>query len=168
MLQTFSKDLKTIKIFRRKIENALDVRITINDKVIIESKKDDAFSEYRASKVLEALDSGFNITSAILLADEDYMLEKINIKRYARQSRLKTILGRVIGKQGKALKLLSSFTNCKFAIEGYNVSIIGKAEDIETAIASLRKLIGGAPHSKVYAYLERNNALKKEDEDEVI
>jgi ribosomal RNA assembly protein len=166
MKEIFVDDLRKIKKFKNKVEKALNVKLTIDDKISIESKADDAFSEYMTERVLEALSFNFKIGDALKLKDEDYMFEKINIKSYARQSRWKTVLGRLIGKRGKAIKTFSMLSDCSIQIKDYDVALIGSAEDMDLAMLALMKLIRGSPHAKVYAFLERNRVLKRIERNE--
>jgi KH domain-containing protein len=166
MQEVFINNLKKIRKLKNKLEKALKIKLIVNNKVEIESKEDDAFSEYLAGKVIEALSFGFQLTDALQLGSEEFMFEKINIKKYVRPSRLKTVLGRIIGKRGKFLKTFTILSDCGIQIKDYTIALIGRAEDIDIAMGALMKLIRGSPHPKVYAFLERNKALKREKIDE--
>lgn len=171
MEELLIKNLGKIRKLKRRLESALNANLIFSgEKVSIESKKDDALAEYYGEKILEALDFGFDFASAIQLKKEDFMFEKIHIKDYVRQSRLRAVRGRIIGKEGRAIKVLSQLADCRMKIFDYDVGVIGKTEDVDVCILALKKLIGGAPHSKVYAFLERSKVLKRErlDADEDI
>jgi ribosomal RNA assembly protein len=171
MIEFFIKNIRKIKKFKNKLERALNAKIIISaDKAIIESKSDDAMSEYLGQKVVEAFDLGFDFNSAIQLKSEDFMIEKINLKGHARHSRLRMIKSRVIGHGGGALKTISHLSDCKMQLSDSELSVIGRIEDVDVCILALHKLIGGAPHSKVYAFLERSRTIRQEklDRDEDI
>ena len=161
----FIKEIGRIKKAQKELEKALDVKLTFaKDGIRIEGKEE--FNEYIALQAIEALNMGFNVKSAIKLKDPDYMLEIINIKKHTRPSRLVTIKGRLIGKEGKALVTLSELTGCDLRIKDYDLGIIGKTSDIKFAVNALVNLIHGSPHSNVYSYLEKSRPLREIREDE--
>ncbi|MEM2956298.1 MAG: KH domain-containing protein [Candidatus Pacearchaeota archaeon] len=166
MEEIFIRSPGKLRKLKNKIEKTLDISIKIEkESVIIKSKQENMLSEYVAKKIIEAIDFGFDFDEVVQLKEEDCMFEKINLKDYVRQSRLKDVLGRIIGKKGKAIRTLSDLSDCFIKIKGHNIAIIGKTEDVKTALLSLKKLIRGAPHSKVYAYLERGRRLRSHEED---
>ena len=161
----YIKELGRVKKVKREIERALNVKLTITSNGI-EISDDQGMNTYVALKVLEAVDMGFQIQSALKLQNEDTMFEKISIKQHARPSRLSTIKGRLIGKKGKALATLSELTGCDMKIQDYEIGLIGKTSDLKFAINALINLIHGSPHSNVYAYLEKSRHLREVREDE--
>jgi len=163
MERVFINEIKKMKRARDEIEEALGVRINLVDgEVEIESKEEDGMAEYFAKKILEAIDFGFKPQAAMQLKSEDYMFEKISIKDYARASRLQTIKGRIIGKEGRAKGVIEELTDCTMHIKDYNVGIIGKTCDVDVALNAVRNMILGLPHAKIYAYLEKSRKLRKE------
>ena len=162
------EQMSRIRKLKANLEKSLKVNLTFNkDNVEIESKNDDAYNEYLAVSVLEALDLGFDLNSALSLKNENYMIEKIPIKNYVRPSRMKSVLGRVIGERGRTKQVISEMTGCAVSIKDYTISIIGDTEDVSLARHAVQSLIRGAPHSNVYAYLERNRRLKRIKEEDI-
>ena len=161
----FVKEIGRIKKAKSAIEKALDVKLNITKSGIeIEGKEE--YNEYIALRVVEALNLGFKVPEALKLRNENYMLEIINMKKHTRPSRLSTIKGRIIGKEGKSLTVLSELTNCDIRIKDYDVGIIGETFEIKFAVNALLSLIHGSPHSSVYAYLEKSKPLREMKEDE--
>ncbi len=145
---------KVPRIIKNKdrLENELNIKIEINGKEIkIEGKPEE---EYLAEKVLEALDFGFPLQEALSIQKEDLFFETINIKDYTTQKNFERIRGRVIGKEGKALKTISSLGNCSIEILGNKIGIIGDSENIKRVEEACKLLIKGTKHGNVYAYLE--------------
>jgi ribosomal RNA assembly protein len=152
-----------LKRFRRQIEKALDVEITFEgDTAKIEG---DSFGEYTALSVIEALNYGFDLATAMQLKHEDYMMEKINLKQLARPSRLSTIKGRIIGLKGKTKKLIAQLSDCEIAVKDSIIAIIGATSDVDVVLRALKSLIQGSPHSSIYAFLEKNRKIRKEKVD---
>jgi len=149
-----------VKKFRKSLEKSLNVKITVeNDIAEIEGE---GYEEYIALHVIDALNFGFEFNAAMQLKHEDYMLEKINLKKLARPSRLATIKGRIIGLKGKTKSLISELSGCDLAVKDSTVAIIGNTEDVDVAKKAVTSLIQGSPHSSVYAFLEKSRKIRKE------
>jgi len=162
MEKIFIEKLGKVIKYKKDIEKLLKVTLkTTSEGVEIESKSDDAYSEFIAKSVVEALNSGFSLESALKLRNEDYMMQTISVKSHARPQRIKTIIGRLIGEKGRTKEIIAEMTGCDIAIHDYNVSVIGDTEDVELAAHAIRSLIQGSPHASVYAYLERNRKFRK-------
>ena len=139
---------------RKKLEQELGVKITNKGKeVSIKCKPED---EYIAEKVFEALDFGFPFSSVILIKEEDFVLEIINIKDYTNRKDLDRIRARIIGKKGKTLKTLNGLTKCYFEIKDNQIGIIGDPEYIKNAEEAIISIIKGAKQSNVYTRLEKH------------
>lgn len=140
---------------RKKLEAELNVKITNqgND-VSIEGSPED---EYVAEKVLDALNLGFPLSTALLLKkEEDYIFEIIHIKDHTTRHDLERIRARIIGTKGGTLATLAQLTKCFFEIKDNNIGIIGDAEYMQNAQEAVISLIRGAKQSNVYTGLERN------------
>ena len=138
---------------RKKLEETLKVKITNRGKeVYIDGK---AEKEYLAEKVIEALNFGFPYATALLLKNPDFTFEKINIKEYTKSHNLKNVRGRIIGRDGRALKTLSNLTECFLEIKDNEVGVIGDSEKIHSAQEAVTLLAQGSKHGSVYSHLER-------------
>ncbi len=147
-----SEKLPRILKNKKRLESKLNVKITNKgQEVSIEGKPED---EYTAEKVIDAINFGFPFSDALLIKDEDAMLEIINIKEHTKRSDLKSIRARIIGRQGKTLRTLCKLTNCCFEIKDNEVGIIGSPESIKNAQEAIIRLIKGSKQSNVYKLLE--------------
>ena len=113
-------------------------------------------NEYVAEKVIEALEFGFPFSVALLVKEEDFMLEVLNIKDHTRRKDLEKVRARIIGKEGKTLRTLLELTKCHFEIKGNSVGIIGDPEHMRIATEAMIYLIHGSKHANVYAFLEKH------------
>ncbi len=139
---------------KRRLESKLKVKITNKgQEVSIDGKPED---EYTAEKVIDALNFGFPFSDALLIKDEDYMLEIINIKDHTRRKDLASVRARIIGKGGKTLKTLCKLTRCCFEIKDNEVGIIGSPEHIKNAQEAVTSIIRGSKQSNIYKFLESN------------
>jgi ribosomal RNA assembly protein len=149
---------KIIRIIKNKgnLEEELNVNISINgNEITISGEPED---EYIAERVIEALDFGFPFSAALEIKKEDILFEILNIKECTSQKNFERVRGRVIGKEGKALKTISSLSDCHIELSGNKVGIIGDAENIRTVEEACKLLIKGSKHANVYAYLEKHKA----------
>ena len=155
MKKLFVSKVRKISQNKNELEKNLDVKISISGRNVSISGKE--IDEYFASRVIEALDYPFLPEDALLLKDENYMMEVIGIKDHTRRKDFSVIRGRIIGTQGKTLKVLGDLTGCEIVVEDNNVAIIGKAEHILDAVQAVISLIQGSKQGNVYARLEHRN-----------
>ncbi len=154
MKKIISDKIARIVKGRKKLEEGLNVKIRNRGKeVYIEGTPEE---EYIAEKVIEALNFGFPFKVAMLIKDEDFVFEVINIKDYTRRKDLERVRARIIGKSGKTIKTLRQLTKCYFEVKDNQVGIIGDSEYIENAQEAIISIIRGAKQSNVYAYLEKH------------
>ena len=139
---------------KRKLEKILNVKITNRGKEITISGEPE--DEYIAEKVIDAINFGFPFSSAILIKEQGFIFEILNIKKYTRRKDLERIRARIIGKKGKTLSTLSQLTKCDFELKDNRVGIIGDPEYIKNAQEAITQLIKGAKQGNVYAYLEKH------------
>jgi ribosomal RNA assembly protein len=151
----------------KKLEQAFDISLTISktDGIIAATvkskKKDEAFNEYTAMNVLEALAFGFDQEAALQLRDPDFMFRRIDIKAYVKGARVSVIKGRIIGLGGKTKRTLEIISECDVVIREHSVGVIGRAENVDIASQAILALIRGAPTPRVFNSLERNMAKIK-------
>jgi len=138
---------------RKKLEEKLDVKIENRGKEIFVTGNPE--NEYIALKVIQALEFGFPFSAAILIKDEDFMFEILNIKNYTTRKDLERVRARIIGKQGKTLKTLSNLTRCYFELKDNEVGIIGDPEFIKNGEEAIILIIKGSKHANVYSHLEK-------------
>ena len=116
---------------RKKLSEALKVKISNRGKEIyIEGSPED---EYFGEKIIDAINLGFSINTALLIKKEEMMFEILNLKDYTTRKDLERIRGRIIGKKGKTLKVLSDLTGCFLELKENQIGIIGSPECIENA-----------------------------------
>ncbi len=130
---------------------------------------DDSLGMFSAREVIKAIGRGFNPDIAMLLLHQDYSLEILNLPDYLGRSKNKIIRikGRVIGEQGKTRRIIEEHTETAISVYGKTIAIIGKIENSSVAKKAIEDLLGGAPHSSVYKWLERKRKdLKMREVDE--
>ena len=161
-MEIISNTARKILANKKKIEKALEIKLTVKgNKIRAEGEQID---EFISSQIFEAIDAGFAVKIALLLADQEYLLEKIYIKNFTKRENLTLIRARLIGKHGQTRELLEELSNCFIKVHDNCVYIIGRAQDIKNAMNSVTKIIQGSKQSSVYAYLEKQRKITREDD----
>lgn len=161
--RVLGKDEKNIYGLREKLGVKIDVkRQKDSDDADILITGKNGMQEYFISEILEALASGFDLKIAILLENEEFVFKKINLRTYAKGSRLPVVRGRIVGSQGRSKKVIQSLTDCFISLSDNYVAIIGKPESIELASKAIESLIRGTKHANVFKFLERSQGTLKE------
>ncbi len=140
---------------KRKIEQETEAALTIDSKegdVFLSG--DNALGLFHAREVIKAIGRGFNPEIALLLLKQDYLFEsmKVDFDSKAKEDRLK---GRIIGKEGKARRLLEELTETYISVYGKTISIIGEVQNVVVAKRAIESLLAGSRHATVYQWLER-------------
>ena len=143
------------------IEEALELKLENKGKLVFITGN--AQNEYLGLHVLEALNLGFSIERALLLKNEDTILQVLNIKNITKRNDLERVRGRIIGTHGKTLGNLKELTDCFIAVRENQIGIIGNTEDIDDAILAVKSLVRGSKQGNVYAKLEKEKKKKKTD-----
>ena len=153
MKTILSDKLPRILKNKNQIEKRLNIKLTNRGKEVSISGK--PLEEYAAGIVIDALNLGFPFSTAMLIKEEDFLLEVLNIKDHTKRHDLDRVKGRIIGKDGRTLKTLNQLTKCYFELKDNNVGIIGDPEHIKNAQEAVISLIKGAKQGNVYAFLEK-------------
>lgn len=148
---------------KKRIEKLAKIKLNISkegDVIIV----GEGLGGYLAMEIVKAIGRGFNPNIALKLLKENYVLQTLDIREYTGKSEKKfvRIKGRLIGKKGSTWKLIEEKTNTDISVYGKTIAIIGEANDVSLSRRALEKLLKGAPHSKVYGFIELE--LKKKNE----
>lgn len=148
------------------IENKIKIHISVNKNYA--NVDGGEFNEYTVEKIIQAVDFGFDPEDALLLANDDFNIEYVNIKEHTHRTNLTEIRARVIGTEGKAKKSIETLTGAVIVIHDNLVGIIADSDHLANTIQSVVSLIQGAKHGNVFAFLEKQNAnLRKFDADDL-
>lgn len=153
MRTIISKNPLKILQNKKQLEKKLNVKILVlKNEVEIKGSE---IEEFAASRVIDAINENFPPNIALLLLEEDFLIQKINIKDTSRRSNLRDVRARVIGTKGRTINLIGELSDTYITINNNIVSVIGPANRIEIAMHALKALIKGSKQSSVYAYLEK-------------
>ncbi len=157
---------------KRLIEKQAKVKIEVDSKlgdVIISG--DDPIQLYVSKFVIQGVGRGFSPEKALLLLNENYALEMIEITDFTGKSKKKMerMRGRVIGENGKARKMIENLTETYISVYGKTIGIIGEHENVSVARGAVEMLLSGSPHGGVFRWLEdkRREIKKRQFEENV-
>jgi len=151
---------KISRLIKKKkiLEKELNVKIKNRGKeVFIEGTPE---MEYVAEKIIDAMSFDFPFDIVLLIKNEGFSFEILNIKDHTKRKDLERIRARIIGKKGKTLQTLSNLTKCYFELKENRVGIIGDGEHIKNAENAVISIIKGAKQSNVYGFLEKHQPDK--------
>ena len=144
------------------IENKVKVKIGFGKGNI--SIKGSELNEYLIEKVIRSVDFGFNIEEALLLMNDDFVLEFIEVREHTHRKNLRDVRARLIGTGGKARKTIENLTGSEIVIHGNTVGVIVDSEHLDAVMQGLQSLIQGAKHGNIFAYLEKQNSSRRKFE----
>ena len=140
---------------KRALERKTKTKIQVSKEGEVKITAKESFNTFIAAPIIKAIGRGFNPGIAILLVRDNFHLEVIDMRDFAKDSKAKMqrIRARLIGTGGKAWKMLEKLTNTHIAVQGRTASIIGLVEEVHIARQAIEKLLGGSPHSNVYHFI---------------
>ena len=149
-----------------KIESRIKVKVLFGKDSV--SIKGSEINEFLVEQIVRAVDFGFHIEDALLLKNEDFLLEFIDVKEHTRRKNFKDIRSRLIGTGGKARKTIENLTGSVIVINGNNVGVIVDSEHLDAVTQGIESIIQGSKHGNVFAYLEKQNiSRRKFDKDDL-
>jgi len=156
-----AKWIKKHKEILDEIMRLTKTKITVEEggRVIIEPTEEcTPLDMMNARNVLQAISYGFDLDTALLLLRDEYVMEVIDVRDalfdHHDEKTLRRILGRVIGKNGRAKKNIEEIAHVKVSIYKDKIAIIGEYENVEAAKRAIGELMEGKMHSTVYKHLE--------------
>ena len=138
-----------------KIKKSLNVKLSFEENCI--SIEGEGLELFQAKTIVKAIGRGFSPENAFRLLNEDENLETIELNQF-NDNRIKIIKSRLIGTNGKAWRMIESFSGCSLSIYGKTVSFIGNYERSNIAREAIQMIIRGSKHSKVYGFLYKTKS----------
>ena len=122
----------------------------------------DPLDLFTSAELVKAIGRGFNPEIALSLIKIDFVLEVISVGDYAKtKNDFMRLRGRVIGKEGKARRVIEELLEVSICVYGKTISIIGDIESVGIARKAVESLLSGSPHSSVYKFLEKRRRSMK-------
>ncbi|NMB66966.1 hypothetical protein GYA25_02830 [Candidatus Woesearchaeota archaeon] len=149
-LRNNTKILKNKSFLEKELKISLEIK---KSEVFIEGNSED---EFIAQQVINAIDFGFNLKTALLIKKDDLIFEILRIKDYTKKKNLESVRSRIIGIRGKTLRTLTELSDCFFELNMNEIGIIGMPENIKKVNNSIISLIRGSKQANVYRFLEKH------------
>ena len=146
---------------KRRLSKSSGCKITVNSSTgEVTIIGEDSLDIFNLKKVIRAIARGFNPKIASMLLSDKYVLEIVNIKDYANDSKgMIRIKSRAIGTKGKSRKTIEALTQTDISIYGKTITIIGEVENALLARRALEMLLKGSKHGNVYGWIERQKKI---------
>ncbi|MGB2580841.1 MAG: KH domain-containing protein [Thermoplasmata archaeon] len=154
---------------KAQVEARTGVRITVDseegDVTIDYSKAEDPSYVLPVTDFVVAVGRGFSPEKAMMLLDDDWYLEVVDIRDYVgkKLAHVARMRARIIGTKGKTRQLFEELTGAYVSVYGNTIAIIGDTIQLDIARRALDMLLSGSEHSAVYKFLESKRAVIKID-----
>ena len=148
---------------KREIESKTNTKLRIDSKEgDVTISPQDSLAFFTTKPIILAISRGFNPSLALKILGEENSFELINIQDFSRnsKSRMQVLKARVIGRNGKARRLLELLTHTDLEVYGKTIGIIGLHEDVAIAKQAIINLLNGSKHGNVYAFIDRQKRMK--------
>ena len=150
--------IEELSALKEKVEEELGVKLGIQGNEV--SVSGESINLLKARNIVIAVGRGFSSEKALHLLSDDYCLDVINVKDYAKtQKAVIRLKGRVIGDDGRSKRFIEKSTNCFISVYGKTVAIIGPNDEIVRARRAVIMLLEGAKHATAYRFLEEYKAV---------
>lgn len=149
---------------KKRLEKELQCRIIVSDVGEVDYSSKDSLNQFKLKNIIKAIGRGFTCDEALVLMNDEYALQIINLKDYSLKSekKLLRLKSRLIGTEGKSRKLIEELTDTTVVVFGKTISVIGKYDGVDTASEAIFMLIEGATHRKARVFLEREARKNRE------
>ena len=144
------KDIETISGVKLKIDSEQG-EIEIDDR-----KTKDPLVPLKIENIIRAIGRGFSPENALRLMDDfaDFFIFNLHDYVGKKQSHLRRLKSRIIGKEGKTKHVLENLTDSKISIYGHTIAIISDFDRINILKKSIDMLLNGSKHATVYRFVE--------------
>jgi ribosomal RNA assembly protein len=148
-------------IQKKEFEERFNCKLAINSKTgEVNVSEIDGYNDFVLNNVINAINHGHSPQNALLLENEHFVFDIIDVRTLVKDhSRVKVVLGRIIGRNGSNRETIEEITKCHVAVKDNFVSVIGPYENTLLVHEALETLISGASHKSFYSYLKRNRAV---------
>jgi len=149
---------------KKEIEERTNTKIRVSKEGEV-SIRGDSFDAWLTKKIVKAIGRGFSPEKALLLLDENYGLEIIELRDWAKtKNSLTRLKGRVIGEKGKAKRTIENLTESYISVYGKTICIIGETRKMPAIRRAIEMLLSGSRHATVYRMLENERKIWRRQE----
>ncbi len=142
---------------KKLLEKIFGCRLRISSEGNVEIFAKDTAMALRAKEAVTAIARGFSPEHAMLLNDDEHVLEIIGLTDYAgdNERALERLRSRLIGTRGKARANIEEMSETHISIYGKTVAIIGEPQNVKQARDAIELLLSGKTHRTSYIFLRK-------------
>lgn len=148
---------------KKSLEKAFNCKLRVSSEGDVEISASDTAMALRAKEAVTAIARGFSPEHAMILSDEEHVLEIINLIDYVggNEKALERFRARLIGTRGKARANIEEISETHISIFGKTVAIIGAPENVKQARDAIELLLSGRSHKSSYIFLRKQKEREK-------
>jgi ribosomal RNA assembly protein len=145
---------------KKELEQRCNLKIDINSKigevVIDDHENEDPLNIVKIENIIKAIGRGFSPENAFRLLDDESDFFIFNLYDYVgkKESHIRRLKSRVIGREGKTKRVIESLTDSKISIYGHTIAIISDITKMNILKKSVDMLLTGSKHATVYRFIE--------------
>ena len=145
---------------KRDIEKKTGLTIDIDSKegevVIDDHEAADPLMVIKIENIIKAIGRGFSPAKAFILLKDDSDFFTFNLHDYVgkKETHVRRLKSRVIGKEGKTKHVLEELTDAKISVYGHTVSVISDLVRMNILKKSIDMLLTGSKQATVYKFVE--------------
>ncbi len=145
---------------KKDIEERTGLKINIDSKageiVIDDHEIDDPLMVIKTENIIKAIAKGFSPEKAMVLMNDESDFFVFDLYDYVgkKESHVRRLKSRVIGKEGKTKRVLEELIDAKISIYGHTIAIIADLERMNILKKSVDMLLTGSKHATVYRFVE--------------
>ena len=146
---------------KKLIEGLSQTKVEINsmdgEVIIDDHETEDPLLALKVENVIRAIGRGFSPDHALRLFQEEVDFFLFDIHDYVgkKETHIRRLKSRIIGKDGKTKRVLETLTGADLSIYGHTVSIIADYDALDITKRAVDMLLSGSKHASVYRFIER-------------
>jgi ribosomal RNA assembly protein len=144
----------------------IDIDSKLGEVTIDDHEAEDPLMVIKIENIIKAIGRGFSPEKSYKLMDDNSDFFTFNLHDYVgkKESHLRRLRSRVIGKEGKTKRVLEELTDAKVSVYGHTVSVISDIMRMNILKKSIDMLLTGSKHATVYRFVEiQMKELKREE-----
>jgi len=129
--------------------------------VVIDENVDDPLMLLKIENIIRAIGRGSSPEHAMRLLSDDADFFIFDIHEYVgkKESHIRRLKSRVIGREGKTKRILESLTDSNISVYGHTISVISRISHMAIVKKAIDMLLTGSRHATVYRFIE--SSMKK-------
>ena len=157
---------ETKKDFEEKTGLKLDIDSKTGEITIDDHEVKDPLVIIKMENIIKAVGRGFSPENAMRLLGDNADFFVFDLHDYVgkKESHLRRLRSRVIGREGKTKRVLEELTDSKISVYGHTIGVISNIMRMNILKKSIDMLLTGSKHATVYKFVEAQmKELRREE-----